>query len=807
MTSLLSDERRQKLEAHLNARGGLPSRETANGSDVWTWRTEKALIDSTKAQCSPNLWIVHGKVYDLNSFLDEHPGGRTWLELTKGQDVTEAFEAHHLNMKKAQAKLKTFSVGETASDYVGRYEWNDNGFYRTLKRKVCEVFKETQPNGLPDTGPKLFSLVLSSVAIGLHFAVFALSLHYKSYLLAIGTGLTLQTFHGIGHNALHRKDNIWMYAYDFCGWKHHKHRISHALSHHLFPNTKLDLEHPEPGSFVFTSNVDRNSKWVFITGPLMMWSGPLRYIFELWFNVSQKKEPWRPEYCFNVLQLLAYMKCWGFSHGLGGFCVMHLVCGFCIETAGFGLHRSVFCWTHGDPNAKYDFGEHCLSATADHDVDISLSSSLFLYQHLNNHGIHHLFPTIDVSRIPEIMPIFRQTCKEFDIPWQDHVWLDIFGSLWKTWMKGLYHNVPMITTPPRGHVLCTNSSMRIQPILGQTFGAVITGIQVKNMTSEEWFLIKKACIHYSVVVFQDQELSPDEQVSFTLRFPHNRTCNLMEFCGPLAKDGFDAEEWRKFKLPQRPEIQLRGYMDLKDHYGVTGMLDTRKGAYEFHSDSCHEYETPPIFTSLYCVCTPGGDDTLFIDACLAYERLSPTEQEKAENLFVQYTREPRPLHESGLCADFSADISTLGKIYGSAVQAIRSTNVEISQVHPLVWTHPNTGRKAIIVAGMWMYRVVESDGTAWSPQASHEYIYHLLKPVTAQQYVHKWQANDLIVFDNRSVLHSASAATANFGDRLLHQIILCGNQIPVGPVGSGVQNPTVNPNYIANEDLYTDLPN
>lgn len=79
--------------------------------------------------------------------------------------------------------------------------------------------------------------------------------------------------------------------------------------------------------------------------------------------------------------------------------------------------------------------------------------------------------------------------------------------------------------------------------------------------------------------------------------------------------------------------------------------------------------------------------------------------------------------------------------------------------------------------------------------------------MTAQQYVHKWQANDLIVFDNRSVLHSASAATANFGDRLLHQIILCENQIPVGPVGSGVQNPTVNPNYIANEDLYTDLPN
>lgn len=35
-----------------------------------------------------NLWIVENKLYDLSGFLDKHPGGRTWLDLTKGQDIT-----------------------------------------------------------------------------------------------------------------------------------------------------------------------------------------------------------------------------------------------------------------------------------------------------------------------------------------------------------------------------------------------------------------------------------------------------------------------------------------------------------------------------------------------------------------------------------------------------------------------------------------------------------------------------------------------------------------------------------------------
>ena len=38
-------------------------------------------------------WVVHQKVYDLASYLDSHPGGRAWLELTRGMDVTPSSKA------------------------------------------------------------------------------------------------------------------------------------------------------------------------------------------------------------------------------------------------------------------------------------------------------------------------------------------------------------------------------------------------------------------------------------------------------------------------------------------------------------------------------------------------------------------------------------------------------------------------------------------------------------------------------------------------------------------------------------------
>ena len=42
-----------------------------------------------------HLWYIHGQAYDLNDFVDRHPGGKRALVMMRGQDCTEMFEAYH----------------------------------------------------------------------------------------------------------------------------------------------------------------------------------------------------------------------------------------------------------------------------------------------------------------------------------------------------------------------------------------------------------------------------------------------------------------------------------------------------------------------------------------------------------------------------------------------------------------------------------------------------------------------------------------------------------------------------------------
>ncbi|CAG4992213.1 unnamed protein product [Parnassius apollo] len=69
-----------------------PSLRDSGIRDPVQWLSGKVLDDG-----ADGLWRVHDKLYDLTSFVEKHPGGEEWLELTKGTDITEAFETHHLN--------------------------------------------------------------------------------------------------------------------------------------------------------------------------------------------------------------------------------------------------------------------------------------------------------------------------------------------------------------------------------------------------------------------------------------------------------------------------------------------------------------------------------------------------------------------------------------------------------------------------------------------------------------------------------------------------------------------------------------
>ena len=86
-----------------------------------------------------DLWIVENKLYDLSKFTEKHPGGESWIRLTKGQDITEHFIVHHLDEPKARKILQKYYVGDCPNQVV-RFSFEEEGFYRTLKRRVLEKY-------------------------------------------------------------------------------------------------------------------------------------------------------------------------------------------------------------------------------------------------------------------------------------------------------------------------------------------------------------------------------------------------------------------------------------------------------------------------------------------------------------------------------------------------------------------------------------------------------------------------------------------------------------------------------------------
>lgn len=179
---------------------------------------------------SKDLWLIHGNLYDLSGFLDKHPGGREWLEFTRGTDCSAEFETHHLDEEKVEKYLKTYYVGPCPNAArVKSYTFEPNGFYKTLKRAVFKELKEV------GTGPTNQMKALSVLAIALWVISFAYLCLYPSFFKAIVAGLFLFPLMGIGHNFFHQKNSFWLYAWDMTCFSSHHWRISHAVSHHHFP--------------------------------------------------------------------------------------------------------------------------------------------------------------------------------------------------------------------------------------------------------------------------------------------------------------------------------------------------------------------------------------------------------------------------------------------------------------------------------------------------------------------------------------------------------------------------------------------
>lgn len=174
--------------------------------------------------------------------------------------------------------------------------------------------------------------------------------------------------------------------------------------------------------------------------------------------------------------------------------------------------------------------------------------------------------------------------------------------------------------------------------------------------------------------------------------------------------------------------------------GVVGSTNADKGAafilsrgQTWHTDSAWDTEVCKA-TTLYGVEIPSfGGDTLFANMYSAYDALPPSLRSRIEHLQVEFAYGGR--NRDGIDLLESED------------------QARPPAVHPLVRTHPETGRKSLYINPTHVIRILgisEEEGERLLP----ELYWYMLQP--GAEYRHKWQAGDFVIWDNRCSVHCAA---------------------------------------------------
>jgi taurine dioxygenase len=258
---------------------------------------------------------------------------------------------------------------------------------------------------------------------------------------------------------------------------------------------------------------------------------------------------------------------------------------------------------------------------------------------------------------------------------------------------------------------------------GTKVGAEIYGLDLSAPLDDAVFRqISAAFDRHSVIVFRDQDLAPEARIAFSKRF------------GPLQ-----VNVRSEFNKPGYPEIYTVSNIQ-KDGKPI-GSGDA--GRY-WHSDLCY-LPKPTRASLLYALVVPERDgvtlgNTLFASTCASYDDLPATIKRRLEGL--------RAVNSYN--AMFERKASEFGvrpKLTDEMAQAYPK-----DAVHPVVRTHPTTGRKCIYVCEGYTTRILEIP-----EDESRELLALLFAQVTKPEYVyrHQWRVGDLLMWDNCAVQHLA----------------------------------------------------
>lgn len=380
------------------------------------------IIAKQQQDGAEGLWRIHDGLYDMTSFIAAHPGGSQWLEFTKGTDITEQFESHHLKGK-AESLLPNYFVRKAATPRNYPFTFKEDGFYKTLKLKVMAKVQE-MPNDLRKKTDFITDSLLTVFLIMSPMCCWAFKSNFiLGFVTSIINGFVLSHLTTSAHNYFHRTDNWRMYIFNLGGFSFADWRISHAMSHHMHTNTAQDIEVSMLEPFLQFIPYKNKPFWAqlgaFYWPIIYIFSNFVAYLVDLiptLLNYKGKKFQWT-----NAIPFIGPLWMWMFGGlTLPWTIVLWMVsltsCSFFFVlyglTAGHHSHTNFF---EGDipREQNLDWGIHQLDTIVER-IDYAGNHFKSLTR-FGDHALHHLFPTLDHAELKYLYPTLLEHCEKFDV--------------------------------------------------------------------------------------------------------------------------------------------------------------------------------------------------------------------------------------------------------------------------------------------------------------------------------------------------------------------------------------------------------
>jgi taurine dioxygenase len=255
-------------------------------------------------------------------------------------------------------------------------------------------------------------------------------------------------------------------------------------------------------------------------------------------------------------------------------------------------------------------------------------------------------------------------------------------------------------------------------------GVEITGVDVKTLDDAGFAPIYQAWLDHNVMVVRDQDLKIEDFLRYSRRFgtvvPHPS---------------------KSTRHPEIPEITMLGINKFNPD-GTLNQAIYRRGAEGWHTDGAYD-AVPFKATQLYALAIPStGGDTLFASMYAAYDGLPERLKQRLDGLVGGFT-------------------------YGGRRKAQALLNEEDRDwqpvFHPIIRTHPETGRKALYFDPG---KIVSIEGIdeAEANDLIDELTDRMIQPDA--EYHHKWRVGDIVIWDNRCSYHRAAGDYPPNEDRI-----------------------------------------